>query len=129
MSYKINEIEDAIVRTIKDLTRYKNVKVGTPDGYLEGYNNDLPLILVSYIGAEPYHRMYPGSLSFSIYFVNNRDGRKKIYEMMRTMAEKMQNNDVGLQYLNGFFQLRSDKFYYEDPNYLVFEQQYVCLEV
>ena len=130
MSYRISEIEDAIVNTIKDVT-HTNVKLGTPEGYWMGHDNKLPLILVSYTGAELYEKMYHGTLSFSLFFVHNKEkgSRQKIYEMMQTVFEKMQDNHLGLQHLNGFFQLQFDKFYYEDSDYLVFEQQYICLEI
>ena len=129
--YKINEIEEAIVQTIKEVTHHTNIKLGTPEGYWMGYDNTLPLILVSYTGAEPYEKLYPGTLSFSLFFVHNKEkgSRQKIYEMMRTVFEKLQNNYAGLEYLNGFFQLQSDKFYYEDSDYLVFEQQYICMYI
>ena len=126
MSHTLNQIERAIVEAIKHDNYYTNVKVGTPEAYLLREDNELPLILVSYLGAEPYKKLYPGNMTFSIYFINDRNDRKTIYDMMNDVFEKMQGNSLN-QMLNGSFQLQFDKFYLEDADYLIFQQQWLCL--
>lgn len=125
MKHILNQIETAVVESIKQKHYYTNIKIGTPEAFLMADDNELPLILVSYIGAEPYNGLYPGNILFSVYFISRRDDRKTIYDMMNEVYDKMQNNSLSIM-LNGSLRLQFDKFYKEDADYLIFEQRWLC---
>ena len=129
MSTPIFEIENNIISMIKEITDYTNIHLGTPQSYLSAYDNELPCILVSYSGTKPLNngRLYPGLLTFTIYFIHHRDSRKIIYELMQDVFNRLQSDSI--MELNSALQLQSDQFHYEDSNYLIFTQQWGCSQI
>lgn len=137
MSVTIDAIEDAIKSAIETaLTDEGGVRtdISTPENYLSSGGGEFPLILVRYQGSEPYMAMYPGNLSFSIYYLHNsgdsdttrKTNRIKIYAYMKSVFNALQDKTLGLN-LNGAFQLQSDKLYSEDE-IMIFEQNWICTE-
>jgi hypothetical protein len=126
----ISKIENSIVELIKEATNEKSIidiHLGTHQSFLLDFDNELPCILVSYTGCEPYENLYPGSLTFSITFIAGCRDREIIYDLMQKVFEKM--NGCTLPDLNGGFKLQGDRFLYEDTEYLIFMQNWVCFEI
>jgi transposase len=126
----IFEIENIIKDMIKEDLDNVNIYLGTPQSFLNGTNNNkLPCILVSYTGAEPYKDLYPGTLSFSVFFLNKnfKDSREEVYQLMEKVFDKLQHSLA--EKLNSGLKLRADKLDYEDINFLIFSQQWTCTEL
>jgi len=149
---RINDIEVAIIGLLKECTENANVFLGTPQSFLSQYDNELPVILVTFTGSGPYEGFYPGTLTFNFYFITLRENRLKQYDLMQMVFEKLQGlsdlstiltnsvgasptelnsqaclstETIGLQ-LNGAFQLKSSALEYEDTEILIFNQQWIC---
>jgi hypothetical protein len=127
----ISEIEKGIYDIVNGVAiksaGFSDIHLGTPQTFLTRDDNEVPCILVSYTGADPYQNMYPGVMVFSVYYISHPKDRITIYKLMENVFDTMQY--APLENLNGELRWQSDRFFYEDVNYLIFVQQWTCDKV
>lgn len=132
MSITIETIESSLATYIaSSLTGEGGVAVdiGTPESYLNSEFNNFPLVLICYKGCKPYEGMYPGILTFSIYFIEIYYNRKNLYSLMKSTFESL-DNKMPIKNLNSCFKLsEGDSLYSYDGDIVIYEQQYECVEV
>jgi len=132
MSTVISTIETSLATYLANaITSEGDLKVyvGNPESFVSAELNTFPLILVSYKGCDPYEGMYPGALTFSIYFIESYVNRNNIYTLLSQTFTAL-DGKMPIAGLNSVFKMsQGDKLYFIDFDIVIFEQQYTCLEV
>ena len=135
MSYRIDQIEDAIKTTIEAALMDEGgvaVTTGTLDDYLMDGMNDFPLVCVALDSEETWQNMYPGTMTFSISVTGNtgsgtdpeKTNRMKLYSYMKTIFDTLNGKTAGLTLQGAFKLLGSSLNSYE--NYMSYKQTWTC---
>jgi len=135
MSYRIDQIEDAIKTAIETaLTGEGGVRVfaGTPEDYLVDGGSEFPLITVTLANGEPLQDCFPGSVAFTIYYVNNlgsgndpnKTNRMKLYAYIKSVFDALNKKTAGLT-LNGYFK-GGVYGQYRMEGLMAYEQNWTC---
>ncbi|MCE5227120.1 MAG: hypothetical protein LLG05_14840 [Porphyromonadaceae bacterium] len=135
MSYRIDQIEDALKTTIEAALIDEGgvaVTTGTLEDYLIDGRNDFPLVCVALESQEVWQNMYPGTTTLSVYFVGDigsgvdpeKTNRMKLYSYMKTIFDTLNGKTAGLNLQGAFRLLGSSLNSYE--NYMSYKQTWTC---